>query len=101
MTFKALFFNILKEQGKGTTTPPPTPESLISTLREITWCSPYLNMNVVRFPGTARLLLFVMDSPVADASISDTGSRTKFLAQGSDSEGEPELMQTPLVLLYA
>lgn len=58
-------------------------------------------MNVVRFPGMARLLSFVMDSLVADASISDTGSRTKFLVQGSDSDGEPELMQTPLVLLYA
>lgn len=44
----------------------------------------------------ARLLLLVTDSPVADASVSDTGSRTKFLAQGSDSDGEPELMQTPL-----
>ena len=32
----------------------------------------------------ARLLLLVTDSPVADASVSDTGSRTKFLAHGRD-----------------
>ena len=47
------------------------------------------------------MLLFVTDSPVADASVSDTGSRTKFLAQGSDSDGEPEAKQTPWFILYA